>query len=316
MKILPEHILTLQQLPGIGNKTIFKIIENSHSDITSVDDIYTAVKSLKGKKFQSITKDDIIEGYDSAQRIIKLSKEHGIGIISFYDDIYPERFRTTINEDGKLDPPLILWYRGDLTICKLPGIAIIGTREVTPEGKVGGEYLAQEFAKRDFNIISGLAIGCDTCGHVGALRQGGKTTAILANGLDFDSIYPTENKELAEEIVKNGGLLLSEYYIGQKVNRYGLVARDRLQAGLALATLVIQTGIKGGTMHAATTTLKANKPLYAMQFKSDIVNKHEKCLGNKYLVEQGGHYISGVSNLDDICNDIINVPKIKLTLFD
>ena len=316
MKIYPEYILALQLLDGIGNKTIFKIVENSRHEISSVEDLYNAIKSLKGKKFQSITMDDITESHNTALRIIRLSQEHNIGLISFYDELYPEQFRNTINEEGKLDPPLLLWYRGNLEITQLPGIAIIGTREVTPEGKSGGEYLSQEFAKRNFNIISGLAIGCDTCGHIGALKQGGKTTAILANGLDFASIYPAENRKLAEDIVNNGGLLLSEYSLGQNVNRYGLVARDRLQAGLALATLVVQTGIKGGTMHAATTTLKANKPLYVMKFKSESVNNHEKCLGNQYLVEQGAKYISGLSNLDEICDDILNQEKPKLNLFD
>ena len=78
--------------------------------------------------------------------------------------------------------------------------------------------MAGEFAKRGFNIVSGLAIGCDTCGHKGALKVKGKTTAILANGLDNDSIYPPENKYLAEEIVQNGGLLISEYRIGTIAN--------------------------------------------------------------------------------------------------
>ncbi len=316
MKISSVYILTLQQLEGIGNKTIFKIVENYPREISSLSDLYSAIKSLKGKKLLEITEEELAESYKTAQRIISLSKEHGIGLISYFDNLYPKQFRYTINEAGKFDPPLLLWYRGNLDICNLPSIAIIGTREVTPEGKLGGEYLAQEFAKRNFNIISGLALGSDTCGHIGALRQGGKTTAILANGLDFDSIYPAENKKLAEEIVSNNGLLLSEYPIGQNVNRYSLVARDRLQAGLALATLVVQTGIKGGTMHAAITTLKSNKPLYVMKFKSESINNHVKCLGNKYLAEQGAHYISGASSLDDICNDIVNFTKNKSNLFD
>jgi DNA processing protein len=158
-------------------------------------------------------------------------------------------------------------------------------------------------------------VGCDTCGHKGALKVGGKTTAILANGLDSDSIYPPENKDLAEEIVEKGGLLLSEYPVGTPVNRYSLVARDRLQAGLSLATLVVQTGEKGGTMHAATTTLKANKPLFAMHYKDSATNNHEKCLGNALLVKQGGKYISGGDNVDAISDFIKSYKPIKTDLF-
>lgn len=316
MALSKEMILTLQQLKGIGNKTIFKICESEKSSITDIDEVYNVLKKQKGKKFENLVKDDIIEANGYAKRIIEKSEEANIGLISYYDVSYPDILKRTIDEEGRLDPPLLLWYRGDISIIGLPAIVVIGTREATPEGISGGTYIAGEFAKQGLNIVSGLAIGCDTCGHRGALNVGGKTTAFLANGLNHDSIYPSENQELAEEIVNKGGLLLSEYSIGQTVNRYSLVARDRLQAGLSLATLVIQTGIKGGTMHAATTTLKAGKPLYTMKFKDESTNNHEKCLGNAHLVKQGARYISGNDNIADVVKQIMSVKEIKTSLFD
>lgn len=305
MALSKEMILTLQQLKGIGNKTIFKICESENSSISDIDEVYDVLKKQKGKKFENLVKDDIMDANSYAKRIIEKSEEANIGLISYYDAGYPDILKRTIDEEGRLDPPLLLWYRGDISIIELPAIAVIGTREATPEGISGGTYISGEFAKQGFNIVSGLAIGCDTCGHRGALNVGGKTTAFLANGLDHDSIYPSENQELAEEIVNKGGLLLSEYSIGQTVNKYSLVARDRLQAGLSLATLVIQTGIKGGTMHAAITTLKAEKPLYTMKFKDESINNHEKCLGNAHLVKQGAKFISGKDNIIEICRQIL-----------
>ena len=301
MELSKDIILTLKLIQGVGNKTIFKIVQQVKQPLTSIEELCDFWKCLKGKKLESISKDDIIEAYDNAKRLMERSEEASIGLISYYD--------------AKLDPPLILWYRGDLNVIKLPSVAFIGTREATKEGVLGGTYLSGEFAKRGFNIVSGLAIGCDTCGHKGALKVGGKTTAFLANGLDHNSIYPSENKDLAEEIVSNGGLLLSEYPIGQPVNKYGLVARDRLQAGLSLGTVVIQTGVNGGTMHAAKTTLLANKPLFAVKFKDEATNNHEKCIGNAYLVNQGAKYISGRDNIDAICKQILNRKEIKSSLF-
>lgn len=305
MKLSSEMILTLQQLEGIGNKTIFKMADLINVSITSLEEVYTFLKRQKGKKIEAITKNDLINANLQAKRIIENSTEHNIGLISYYDAEFPDILRQTINEDGKLDPPLLLWYRGDLSVLKMPGIAVIGTRTATPEGVAGGTYISGEFAKRGFNIVSGLAIGCDTCGHKGALKVGGKTTAFLANGLDNESIYPRENKSLAEEIINKGGLLLSEYSIGQTVNRYSLVARDRLQAGLSLATIVVQTGVKGGTMHAAKATLKAGKILYAMKFKDDSVNNCEECLGNAFLVNKGGIYLSGRDDIDEISKRLL-----------
>jgi len=316
MGLTKEQILTLTFLKGIGPKKILSIgttINDRELHVDSYEGLHEVMKGMKDKKIQNVSLDDLNAAYRDARKTIEYSESKGIGLLGYYDEEFPQNLRNTINEEGKLDPPLLLWYRGDLSVLSTTGLAVIGTREPTKVGAAGGEYLAGEFAKRGLNIISGLAIGCDTCGHKGALKVGGKTTAILANGLDHDSIYPEENQDLAEEIVNSGGLLLSEYRIGTTVNRYNLVARDRLQAGLASATLVIQTGVKGGTMHAANATLMANKDLFVMLFKDEGTNNHEKCLGNAYLIKKGAKYIKGSDNIDSISE---NIKKTKTTVTD
>ena len=324
MALNKEQVLTLTCLKevgvkGVGPQKIFAIgaaIDERELEIKSYEDLVKLMSGMKEKAINKVTLANLNDAYTVAQKIVEASIQSNIGYVGYYDSEFPDVLRKTVNEEGKLDPPLILWYRGDFSVTQLPGFAVIGTREATPEGIAGGTYLAGEFAKRGFNIVSGLAIGCDTCGHKGALKVSGKTTAILANGLDHKSIYPPENQDLAEEIVENGGLLISEYRIGTPVNRYNLVARDRLQSGLSLATLVVQTGEHGGTMHAATATLKAGKPLYTMLFKNDATNQHEKCLGNALLVKQGAKFIKGDANFDEISNSIRNWKPIKTDLFD
>ena len=324
MTLTKEYIFTLTCLKeigikGVGPKKVLSIgntIKERNIPIESLEDLASLMKTMKEKAINSVRMEDLQKAYNYAMNIVEASKAEGIGFKGYYDDDFPESLRKTVDEEGKENPPLLLWYRGDFSITKLPGIAVIGTREPTEEGIIGGKYLAGEFAKRGFNIVSGLAIGCDTCGHEGALNVNGKTTAILANGLDNKSIYPPENRDLAENIVKNGGVLLSEYPINTSVNRYSLVARDRLQAGLAQATLVIQTGKAGGTMHAAKATLAANKPLYVMLFKKEETNKHEKCLGNEALHEQGAIYLKGNDNIDEISHSIKNRKVVKSDLFD
>lgn len=324
MALSKDMILTLTCLKevgvkGVGPKKIFSIgttIEDKGLKVEQVDALLPIMKSMKEKVLKEVSLADLQDAFIYAKRIISASETKGIGLVGFFDDEFPAELRKTVDEKGKFDPPLLLWYRGDLSITKMPGMAVIGTREPTTEGFNGGKYLAGQFAKLGYNIVSGLAIGCDTSGHEGALSVGGKTTAILANGLDHDSIYPKENQVLAEKIVENGGLLLSEYPISTIVNRYNLVARDRLQSGLSKATLVVMTGIRGGTMHAATATLKANKPLYVMRFKNEETNRHEKCLGNTYLVEQGAKYISGGDNLEEVSIQINKSEQANKGLFD
>jgi DNA processing protein len=319
MALNKEQILTLSLVKGIGPKKILAIGEladNISAETSGYEKLYDLMQHMKEKAIRKVTLSDLSTAYQKARKLIDESSEHGINFLGYYDENFPPSMRKALNEDGKSAPPLYLWYRGDISVLGIPGIAVIGTREPTPEGESAGTYLARQFAKRGLNIVSGLAVGCDTCGHKGALEVNGKTTAILADGLDKESIYPPENKELAEEIVRKGGLLLSEYGYGERVNRYSLVARDRLQAALANATLVVQTGIKGGTMHAANTTLVSQKPLYAILYKDEETNKNDKCLGNALLVEKGAKYIKGDDDLDKISETIKKPRQMKQSLFD
>lgn len=290
MKMNSKIIITLQQFKGVGPKTILKIANSLNFNIDSYEDLCSFWNKQSGKLFEKYNTDDLYDAYHSAELIMETNEKDGIGILSYFEPEFPANLKKCINEEGKEDPVILLYYRGNLDALKKPGIAVIGTREPTMNGIKAGEYFASEFAKEDFNIVSGLAIGCDTTGHRGALNVGGTTTAFLANGLDWASIYPKENLELAKEIVAKGGLLLSEYPFGQMCNRYSLVARDRLQSALSYATVAIQTGIKGGTMHAVNTTLVTQKPLFMVEFKKDEDRKSEKVQGNIQLIAQGKAY--------------------------
>lgn len=318
MALTKEYLLAIKSLEGIGTVKLLKIgnyVEDKNIVISSPSDLVPILEELKIKvKKEKVTTEMLQKALGVARRTIEYNLQAGIGITTYYDEDYPSILRDTINEDGKLAPPMVLYYKGDLSITRMPGLAVIGTREITDFGKKAGLYLTQEFSIRGFCIVSGLAIGCDTVGHRGALNVGGKTIAFLAHGLD--TVYPPENESLAQQIIDNGGLLLSEYPVGMGVNRYNLVARDRLQASMSLATLVIQTGVQGGTMHAANTTLQYPKPLYVIKFKNNEENEHEKSLGNALLVEKGAKYISGGDNIDAIAESILNYQKPKTTLFD
>jgi DNA processing protein len=123
-------------------------------------------------------------------------------------------------------------------------------------------------------------------------------------------VYPPENKKLADSILDNGGLLMSEYAIGMGVNRYNLVARDRLQAGLADATIVIQTGIHGGTMHAVNATLQAGKPLFVVEYSKPVLS--DKIQGNKYLKESKGAQGISAINTQDVIKGLITSSTVGL----
>lgn len=304
MALSALNILTLKNLSGIGDKTVLKIgnyVDSNKVSIASPSDLLAVLKVVKKKC--DITRNDIMDAECVAQTILDRSSENGIGVLGYYDEAFPEKLKDCVDDSGKIVPSICLFYKGDISILGMSMLAVIGTREVISEGEKAGRYLASEFAKRDFCIVSGLALGCDTAGHRGALDVNGKTIAFLAHGLD--TVYPPQNKDLADEIVEKGGLLMSEYPIGEPMNKYYLVARDRLQSGISQATLVIHTGVNGGTMHAANATLQANKPLYVVRFQNEEIMNDEQCLGNTLLVKKGARFISGSDSLDRVSNEIM-----------
>ena len=287
MYLQAKQIVTLQQLRGFGPAAIMKIGGYVYDNKISIDNdsaLWEILqKVLSAKKLEKISWDDIQSASCNAKRIIDISEQRGIKVLGYWDKEFPQMLANVTDEEGKSKPCVLLYYKGNLSVLQKPGLAIIGTREPDEDGIVAGEHFAKIFSKQGFNIISGLAIGCDTLGHRGALDTNGSTTAFLAHGLD--TIYPIENEELANEIVKQGGLLLSEYSLGVPVSRYNLVGRDRLQSALAKACLVIETGRHGGTMHAAQATLAANKPLFIVDY-TIRVEKRNKATNGWHRKEQ------------------------------
>lgn len=291
MSISSRDIILLQSLKGFGNAAIRTVIaETAQYNQYCEDNLYKVLLKLcKSHKIraQLPTRDEVSFAADNADRIIKLSEALGIQIFSCLDEKYPYKLLNTVSEKGKLDVPVLVHCLGNLDILEKSSLAIIGTRNPNEAGVKAAEFFSSEFASYGVNIISGLAVGCDSIAHEAALSVNGTTTAVLAGGLD--NIYPKENRGLADRILNNGGLLISENPVFTQTNKYNLVSRDRIQAALGNATLVIQTSINGGTMHAAKATLAAGKPLFVVDYKD---NSADVVQGNLALKYSGAREIS------------------------
>ena len=332
MTISHEFLLTLKEWKGFGPKNIQAVAEYlSTSSIKTLTpqeyiDIIADVKQLGHlKRVKELpSKSFISEAYRRALQALEQSDDLGIHFVSRFDNDFPEKLLNTVNEDGKPDVPLFLFYKGSLTATSGATVAVIGTREPSIEGEKAGRYISSRLAEKGVSIVSGMALGCDTSGHRGALDvEGGRTVAFLAHGLD--TVYPPQNEALAEEIVANGGILMSEYPVGSGIDRYKLVARDRFQAALADTVIVVQTGITGGTMHAVNAALSVGKPVYALEYKGYI--NHDKISGNSYLIEKRGAIGLRGDEIDSFISKVCQKPPqpvakrhegkvIEPTLFD
>lgn len=225
---------------------------------------------------------DIIErALPSAKEELARCLQSDTYLLPYFSPEYPEKLRAL----GGAQPSL-LYARGNLQLLHSAPthtpLAIIGTRQPSYEGLTEAYRIAREEAKQGAIILSGLAYGCDAAAHRGALDAGGCTIAIVATGLD--RTHPEEHRALQEEIIVSGGLVLSEYPLGTPVDKYRLIARDRLQAALSSALLVIECGLKSGTMHTVRFAERYHRPIYALPPHSEGLPSLE---GNRLLLRTG-----------------------------
>ncbi len=251
-----EGVLTLLQLPGIGQRSA-AALAHAHRTLGGVRATASAgllpasaaraAGSLRGRAAW-------YEAHARARRVLGLAADLGVEILTAFDAAFPPLLRAV--PDG----PLVLYVKGTLR----PGqrnVACIGTREPSEFGVEVTRRLVHFLAGHDWGIVSGLARGIDTQAHRSALDAGGYTVAVLANGLD--RVYPAENRALAAEILERGGTLVSEQPFGVHPRPANLVRRDRLQSGLSIATVVMQTDLVGGSMHTVRYTLSQGRLLVA-----------------------------------------------------
>ncbi|NCT74070.1 MAG: DNA-protecting protein DprA [Chitinophagaceae bacterium] len=305
-----KDILTINSIGGVGRKTLSEFINYVETKISVFDLHHSTIEGIfkelnvQNKKIKVPLKKDIDSAIEKTDLILTSSDKNQIHIVSIKDLRYPSQLRDIE------DYPFLLYYKGNLECLSKPSAAVIGTRDPSSFGKQAGERIGYRLAEQNITVVSGLAKGCDTSGHIGCLKANGKTVAVLAHGLD--TVYPAENRGLAAKILENDGCLVSEYAINTKVLSSYFIARDRIQAGLSKAVIVIETDIKGGTMHTVNYSITYNRYLAAVNHPSPYEN--DKSRGNKMLILEKNAQALNTKDDIDILIEKIN-PSIKRTLF-
>jgi DNA processing protein len=186
------------------------------------------------------------------------------------------------------DAPIVLHYRGNPEVLALletqPGIGMVGTRKPGKYGCTWTERYSQVLTAHGFVILSGLAEGIDAIAHGACLDAGGKTIAVLGNGVD--QVYPTVNRKLYDRIVEQG-ILLSEYPAGTKPDRKHFPARNRIVAGLSRAVLVMEAGMESGSLITAGQANEYGRDVYALAGNLDS-DQMQGCI---HLISQGAQIL-------------------------
>lgn len=181
------------------------------------------------------------------------------------------------------DAPYGLFVRGNLSVLNTPAVSIVGTRNPSVSGFKTTFNFSKELTTLGYTVVSGLALGIDTAAHKGTILSG-KTIAVLACGLD--NIYPSANKKLAVEIIKNGGCLVSEYSPGEPPLKWRFIQRNRIISGLSEATVVMESPPKSGALITADFALEQNRDLYFHESALSVQERYNLIAQKKGLSEK------------------------------
>lgn len=264
-------LMALMRLKGVGRRGALRLLAGAPAE---TPDLRAQVEERAERA--RLPLEELSEAWRAAEARCAESLAGGITPVPLGHQTYPKRLAEIS------DPPAVLFVKGSHAGLKADrAIAVVGTREPTPFGARVARRSAEAAANAGFVIVSGLAHGCDTLGHEGCLDANGVGVAVMAHGLD--RVYPAANRDLADRLLAGGGCLVSEYPIGMTPARTAFAERDRIQSGLSDAVLVIETDVKGGTMHTVRFAREQRRGLACIDHPEKW-RSEEKTRGNQRLI--------------------------------
>jgi DNA processing protein len=271
--------IALNMTPGVGPRAATKLLEA----FGSPEGVFSAHRSqLERLRLGPETLEAILgrKLHDKAAGELDRVKALGGDVLILDDGSYPQQLREIP------DPPITLYVRGDWQAClKQPGVAVIGSRMCSTYGRNAAEMLASDLASRGICIISGLARGIDTSAHLGAIRGGGRTIAVLGTGID--AVYPRENTGLVRTILESGGAVVSQFPLETPPLKDNFPYRNRIISGLSLGVLVVEASERSGSL--ITARLAAEQDREVMAVPGNITSRTS--IGTNYLIKSGAKLV-------------------------
>lgn len=277
-----ESWLKLALVPGIGDGTQRKLLEA----FGSPDVVLSASRAQLVRHISQKQADDLLAGPDAQQLADTLSwlSEPGHHLITWQDEDYPSQLREIP------DPPVLLFAKGLRNLLQQNCLAIVGSRNATPQGEANAEAFAETLSRAGITIVSGLALGIDAAAHRGGLKGTGSTIAVVGTGLD--RVYPARNKALAHDIAENG-LLLSEFPLGTISAPGHFPKRNRVISGLSHAVLVVEAALNSGSLITARLALEQGREVMAIP--GSIHSPLSK--GCHALIKQGAKLVESAQDI-------------------
>lgn len=216
------------------------------------------------------------------------------------DNLYPKQLLKIKKHPQKL------YVTGNPQILNNKCLAIVGTRDSTEYGKYYAKEFAKEISRLGITVVSGLAIGIDSVCHQSSMSELGKTIAVIGSGLN--NIYPEENIELAKQIIKNGGAIISEYPPDTEADVSKFPIRNRIIAGLSKGVLVIEAKFRSGSSNTATHAFSQDKKVFCIPERLG----EKTGVGTNNLIKKGAYLVTNVNEiLKELQEDLYSTNKIE-----
>jgi DNA processing protein len=289
-------LLALYSIPGIGPARMRKLISYFGSPQKVLDVSARSLTLVEGIELKTAQKIKVGINDKFVQDQLKFLDEEHVQILTFWDKAYPDRLKRIY------DPPAFLFVKGDVKLLDTQAIGIVGSRIPTSYGRTITEQLSLDLALNNLTIISGFARGVDTIAHGAALKSGGKTIAVLGNGLDI--VYPSENRKFLKAFEKQG-LFVTEYPFGTKPEAGNFPKRNRIISGLSLGVLVTEAGAKSGALLTAMYAIDQNREVFSVP--GPVTSG--KSTGTNNLIKQGAKLVQGIN---DITSELLGQLSLNL----
>ncbi len=280
--------IALNLVPGVGKVTYRKLIERFGDPAEVFRAQRVELKEIPGLTDNTINEILNYKIGDQLQRELQSIEEKQVTIVTMRDSAYP------FNLKHIHDPPPLLYVEGELKEEDTLAISVVGTRSPTWYGKEITTRLSEGLARRGITVVSGMARGIDSLAHTAALDAGGRSIAVLGNGLKV--VYPPENRGLKERM-KEQGAVISEFMMDAKPDRLNFPIRNRIISGLSLGTVVVEAPAKSGALITARIALEQNREVFAVPGSVSSANSK----GTNSLIKKGAKL---VENVEDIMEEL------------
>lgn len=274
--------LTLALVPGVGSTYFIRLLARFRTPDAVLRASEGALREVVGPSLASR-----IRQYSQSVDIRtqeRLMDEYGVSLVTMDDEAYPPRLAEIY------DPPLALFVRGNLRPEDEASVAMVGTRKASPYGVHMAETLARELAQRGITVVSGMATGIDSAAHRGAMEGGGRTIAVLGNGVDV--VYPKQNADLMHEITMKGAVV-SQFPMGIEPSKGHFPFRNRIISGMTLGTVVIEAPIRSGALITARHAADQGREVFAVPGRAHENNSS----GPHALIREGAKLVETVDDI-------------------